>query len=63
VWGFDFNPAHIEFASDLAARAGLGNVRFVECSLADLEGMPDGTLPDFDFMVSHGLEHFQLDWK
>ena len=23
VWGFDFNPAHVEFARDLAARAGL----------------------------------------
>ena len=58
VWGFDFNPAHVEFASDLAARAGLGNVRFVETSFADLEAMPDGTLPDFDFMVSHGV----LSW-
>ncbi|HME20154.1 MAG TPA: class I SAM-dependent methyltransferase [Acetobacteraceae bacterium] len=55
VWGFDFNPAHVEFASDLAARAGLGNVRFVESSFADLEAMPDGALPDFDFMVSHGV--------
>ncbi len=30
VWGFDFNPAHVEFANGLAARAGLTNVRFVE---------------------------------
>ena len=37
VWGFDFNPAHVEFANDLAARAGLTNVRFVETSFADLE--------------------------
>ena len=28
VWGFDFNPAHVEFANGLAARAGLTNVRF-----------------------------------
>ncbi len=55
VWGFDFNPAHVEFANGLAARARLTNVRFVECSFADLEGMPNGTLPDFDFMVSHGV--------
>ena len=41
VWGFDFNPAHVEFANDLAARAGLTNVRFVETSFADLEAMPD----------------------
>ncbi len=58
VWGFDFNPAHVEFARDLAARAGLSNVRFVETSFADLEAMPDGALPDFDFMVSHGV----LSW-
>jgi SAM-dependent methyltransferase len=58
VWGFDFNPAHVEFASGLAARAGLSNVRFVESSFGDLKTMPDGTLPDFDFMVSHGV----LSW-
>jgi SAM-dependent methyltransferase len=58
VWGFDFNPAHVEFASSLAARAGLGNVRFVESSFADLEGMTDAQLPDFDIMVSHGV----LSW-
>jgi SAM-dependent methyltransferase len=56
VWGFDFNPAHIEFANGLAARAGLDNVRFVESSFADLEA--DADLPDFDIMVSHGV----LSW-
>ena len=56
VWGFDFNPAHVEFASSLAARAGLTNVRFVESSFADLAA--DTALPDFDFMVSHGV----LSW-
>ena len=58
VWGFDFNPAHVEFANDLAARAGLTNVRFVETSFADLEALPDAALPDFDLMVSHGV----LSW-
>jgi SAM-dependent methyltransferase len=58
VWGFDFNPAHVEFANGLAARAGLGNVRFVESSFADLVTAPDGAMPDFDFMVSHGV----LSW-
>jgi SAM-dependent methyltransferase len=58
VWGFDFNPAHVEFASDLAARAGLSNARFVESSFADLEAMPDNAVPDFDIMVSHGV----LSW-
>jgi SAM-dependent methyltransferase len=58
VWGFDFNPAHVEFANGLAARAGLTNVRFVETSFADLANMPAGALPDFDIMVSHGV----LSW-
>jgi SAM-dependent methyltransferase len=58
VWGFDFNPAHVEFANGLAARAGLTNVRFVESSFADLEAAPDSELPDFDIMVSHGV----LSW-
>ena len=54
VWGFDFNPAHVEFASVLAAHAGLRNVRFVEASFAELEAMPGPELPDFDIMASHG---------
>ena len=56
VWGFDFNPAHVEFANGLAARAGLTNVRFVESSFAELE--TNRELPDFDIMVSHGV----LSW-
>lgn len=58
VWGFDFNPAHIEFASVLAARAGLTNAHFVETSFAGLAALPDSALPEFDFMVSHGV----LSW-
>ena len=58
VWGFDFNPAHIEFATSLADRAGLTNVHFMETSFADLAALPDAALPDFDIMVSHGV----LSW-
>jgi SAM-dependent methyltransferase len=58
VWGFDFNPAHVEFARGLAARASLDNVRFKETSFADLNCVPEGTLPDFDFIVAHGV----LSW-
>jgi SAM-dependent methyltransferase len=58
VWGFDFNPAHIEFAGALAARAGLTNVHFGETSFAALAALPDNALPGFDFMVSHGV----LSW-
>jgi SAM-dependent methyltransferase len=56
VWGFDFNPAHIEAASALADRAGLANVRFVETSFADLAAVsPAATAPTFDFITAHGL--------
>jgi SAM-dependent methyltransferase len=62
VWGFDFNPAHIEFARTMADRAGLRNIHFVECSFADLAsaGGPRGdALPaEFDFMIAHGI----LSW-
>ena len=58
VWGFDFNPAHIEFARTLAARAGLTNAHFVETSFAALATQRDDALPDFDFMVAHGV----LSW-
>jgi SAM-dependent methyltransferase len=57
-WGFDFNPAHIEFATGLAARAGVTNAHFVETSFADLAALPDSALPDFDFIASHGV----LSW-
>lgn len=58
VWGFDFNPAHVEFACALAERAGLRNVRFVEAAFADVASGAAGALPEFDFMVSHGV----LSW-
>ncbi len=58
VWGFDFNPAHVEWATRLAAAAGLTNVRFVEASFADLAARPEAALPSFDFMISHGV----LSW-
>ena len=58
VWGFDFNPAHIEFANNLAAHAGLGNVHFTEASFADIATLPDTALPDFEFIIAHGV----LSW-
>ena len=50
VIGVDMNPAHIAGASDLAAKAGLDNVRFIEASFADLLHRD---LPDFDFITLH----------
>jgi SAM-dependent methyltransferase len=58
VWAFDFNPAHIEWATRLADDAGLTNVRFVEASFADLAARPPAALPMFDVIVSHGV----LSW-
>jgi SAM-dependent methyltransferase len=58
VHAFDFNPAHIEFGRDLAARAGLTNIHFHEASFAQIAAMPANALPEFDFIVSHGV----LSW-
>ena len=58
VHAFDFNPAHIEFGRDLAARAGLTNIHFHEASFAQIAAMPADALPAFDTIVSHGV----LSW-
>ncbi len=58
VWGFDFNPAHIVNARRLAERAGLRNVTFVETSFADLAARPQADLPEFEYIVAHGV----LNW-
>ena len=58
VYAFDFNPAHIEFGRDLAARAGITNIQFREASFAQIAALPADALPAFDFIVSHGV----LSW-
>jgi SAM-dependent methyltransferase len=58
VWGFDFNPAHVESARELASRAGLTNIRFHETSFEQLAQLPASALPEFDFMAAHGI----LSW-
>lgn len=57
VWGFDFNPAHIEGARLLAARAGLTNIQFIETSFDELARRPAAALPEFAFMISQGTLH------
>jgi SAM-dependent methyltransferase len=52
VWGFDFNPANIETARDLADQAHLTNVRFEEVSFA---AIAERELPEFDFMVADAV--------
>ena len=64
IWGFDFNPTHIENARTMAAAAGLSNVHFEEISfeaLANGEGGANAQVSgagDFDFVVAHGV----LSW-
>ncbi len=55
IWGFDFNPANIEAARDLAAQAGLTNIRFMETSFAELAAMAADALPRFDFMTAEAV--------
>jgi SAM-dependent methyltransferase len=55
VWGFDFNPVHVESGRQLASAAGLTNLHFQEASFADLAALPADGLPEFDFIVSHGV--------
>ena len=53
--GFDFNPQQIGIATRLARRAGLSNVKFVECSFEQLASDEVGSLPQFDYIVLHGI--------
>ncbi|MGB3719227.1 MAG: class I SAM-dependent methyltransferase [Hyphomicrobiaceae bacterium] len=53
--GIDFNPAHIQEAKDLAKKAGVENVRFVEMSFTELAQSNDPDLTDFDVVALHGV--------
>jgi SAM-dependent methyltransferase len=48
----DLNPAHIDYAERLRAASGVENARFHARSIAQ---MLDAELPQFDFIVSHGV--------
>jgi len=50
--GVDFNPTHIHNARKLAQDAGIGNVRFLEKSFAELL---QTDLEDADFITLHGV--------
>ena len=50
--GVDFNPEHVAFASALAKRGGLDNVRFLARDFEDLAGE---SLPTFDYIAMHGV--------
>jgi SAM-dependent methyltransferase len=58
VWGFDFNPTHIENARVMADWAKLTNVHFEDISFETL-AQGDAAVPDvFDIIASHGV----LSW-
>jgi ubiquinone/menaquinone biosynthesis C-methylase UbiE len=50
--GIDINAAHVELGRERAARAGIGNVRFVHASFADLESLD---LPGLDYITAYGV--------
>ena len=55
VWGFDFNPTHVERARRVAARAGLDNCHFIEASFEELATDPTLGPGQVDVIVLHGV--------
>lgn len=53
--GIDFNPSHVAEARNLAARAKLSNVTFVEASFGDAARSTDRKFADFDIVALHGV--------
>jgi SAM-dependent methyltransferase len=53
--GIDFNAAHIIHAQQLASRAGLTNVRFIEGDFAELARNWPEDLGQFHYTVMHGI--------
>jgi SAM-dependent methyltransferase len=54
--GVDFMPGHIANARRLAAEAALENVEFADLSFEQLLGVASaGEVPQFDFIVLHGI--------
>lgn len=54
-WAMDFNPAQIVNARRLATAAGLANIEFIEASFDEFANSSEGTYPQFDFIVMHGI--------
>jgi len=53
--GVDLLPEHIATARELATQGDLSNVQLLQCDFADLAGRE---LPQFDYIVAHGV----LSW-
>ena len=58
VWGFDFNPAHVEFAARVGRPCRPDQCAFRRDIICRPGCAARRQLPDFDFMVSHGV----LSW-
>jgi SAM-dependent methyltransferase len=58
IWGFDFNPTHIENARAMAAQAKLTNVFFEDVPFEALARDGQDSGEHFDIIVSHGV----LSW-
>ena len=54
-YGVDFNPAHVRGARQLAESADLSNVTLLENSFEELVEGKVRDLPQFDFIVLHGV--------
>lgn len=50
--GIDLDPDHINNATEIAGEAGLDNTSFLAADIMDMSGHD---LPEFDFIVMHGL--------
>jgi 2-polyprenyl-3-methyl-5-hydroxy-6-metoxy-1,4-benzoquinol methylase len=55
IYGFDYDPSHIENATRMAVEAGLSNVLFSDSSFEALANAAPGTWPKMDFIVLHGV--------
>lgn len=50
--GVDFNAQHVANGTALAAEAGLTNIEFIQADFSELDSR---RLPEFDFVVLHGV--------
>ena len=55
VWGYDFNPAHVERARHYASAAGLANCVFEEASFEELASSPEAGPRQVDVIALHGV--------
>ena len=53
-YGVDYNPTHIAYINNIVKKVGLKNIFFYEKSFQDVVDEPS-LLPNFDFIVFHGI--------